>query len=56
MDRGAWQVMAHTVPKSWTQLKQFSMHASVCVYVCVCVCVYECINPSVVFHCMRPHY
>ena len=27
MDRGAWQATVHRVTKSWTQLKQFSMHA-----------------------------
>ena len=26
MDRGAWWVTVHSVAKSWTQLKQFSMH------------------------------
>ena len=26
-DRGAWQTMVHRVAKSWTQLKQLSMHA-----------------------------
>ena len=26
MDRGAWQVMVHGVPKSWTRLKRLSMH------------------------------
>ena len=37
MDRGAWQVTVHTIPKSWTQLKQLSMHASVCVCMSVLV-------------------
>ena len=27
MDRGAWQAMVHGIAKSWTQLKQLSMHA-----------------------------
>ena len=27
MDRGAWQAAVHGVVKSWTQLKQLSMHA-----------------------------
>ena len=27
MDRGAWWAMVHRVAKSWTQLKQLSMHA-----------------------------
>ena len=27
MDRGAWQFTVYGVPKSWTQLKLFSMHA-----------------------------
>ena len=27
MDRGAWWATAHRVLKSWTQLKQLSMHA-----------------------------
>ena len=26
MDRGAWQATVHRVTKSWTQLKQLSMH------------------------------
>ena len=26
-DRGAWWVTVHRVPKSWTQLKELSMHA-----------------------------
>ena len=26
MDRGDWWAMAHKVTKSWTQLKQLSMH------------------------------
>ena len=26
MDRGAWQATVHRVAKSWTQLKQLSMH------------------------------
>ena len=28
MDRGAWWATFYTVTKSWTRLKQFSMHAS----------------------------
>ena len=31
MDRGAWQTIAHKVPKSWTWLKQVSMHAFFCI-------------------------
>ena len=31
MDRGAWQAIVHRVAKSWTQLKQLSMHMRVCV-------------------------
>ena len=27
MDRGAWWATVHRVAKSWTQLKQLSMHA-----------------------------
>ena len=27
VDRGAWQATVHRVTKSWTQLKQMSMHA-----------------------------
>ena len=27
MDRGAWQATVHGIAKSWTQLKQPSMHA-----------------------------
>ena len=26
MDRGAWQAIAHRIKKSWTRLKQLSMH------------------------------
>ena len=26
MDRGAWRATVHTVTKSWTQVKQLSMH------------------------------
>ena len=26
MDRGAWWVTVHGVPKSWTRLKRLSMH------------------------------
>ena len=26
MDRGAWRAIVHRVTKSWTRLKQFSMH------------------------------
>ena len=26
MDRGAWRVIVHSVTKTWTQLKQHSMH------------------------------
>ena len=26
MDRGAWRAMVHRVAKSWTPLKQLSMH------------------------------
>ena len=26
-ERGAWLVTVHRVPKSWTQLKELSMHA-----------------------------
>ena len=27
MDRGAWWAVVHRIAKSWTQLKQLSMHA-----------------------------
>ena len=30
MDRGAWQATVHGITKSWTQLKQFSMHEIEC--------------------------
>ena len=33
MDRGAWQAMVHRVAKSWTQLKQLSMHAHISVII-----------------------
>ena len=26
MDRGAWQATVHRIAKSWTHLKQLSMH------------------------------
>ena len=29
MDRGAWWVTVHRVTKSWTQLKQLSMHTRI---------------------------
>ena len=29
MDRGAWKAMVHSVAKSQTRLKQFSMHACI---------------------------
>ena len=32
MDRGAWWAMVHRVTKSWTQLKQLSIHAHTIVY------------------------
>ena len=35
MDREAWQVTVHTVPKSQTWLKQISMHT----HMCVCVLI-----------------
>ena len=35
MDRGAWQTTVHTVSKSWTQLKQHSMH--ILLYGCVII-------------------
>ena len=41
MDKGAWQAIAHGVPKSQTQ-PSMSMHMCVCV--CVCVCI------SILFH------
>ena len=28
LDRGAWQATAHGIEKSWTQLKQLSMHVN----------------------------
>ena len=28
MDRGAWQATVHGIAKSWTWLKQLSMHAA----------------------------
>ena len=30
MDREAWWTVVHRVAKSWTQLKQFSMHSMLC--------------------------
>ena len=35
MNRGAWQAVVHRVSKSWTCLKQLSMHTCMCVCVCV---------------------
>ena len=35
MDRGAWQATVHRVAKSWTQLKQHSMH--ILLYGCVII-------------------
>ena len=32
MDRGAWWATVHRVTKSWTQLKQLSMHPRACSY------------------------
>ena len=32
MDRGAWQATVHRVTKSWTPLKQLSMHACIRVF------------------------
>ena len=32
MERGAWQATVHGVTKSWTQLKQLSMHALLITY------------------------
>ena len=32
MDRGTWQATVQGVAKSWTQLKQLSMHAHINVY------------------------
>ena len=32
MDRGTWQAMVHRVAKSWTRLKQLSMHAHSGIY------------------------
>ena len=29
MDRGAWRATVHKVPKSWTRLKQLSMHTRI---------------------------
>ena len=29
MDRGAWRATVHKVPKSWTRLKQLSMHTCI---------------------------
>ena len=32
MDRGAWRATLHRIAKSWTQLKQLSMHAHTCTH------------------------
>ena len=39
MERGAWETIIHGVTKSWTELKQLSMHTRLYIYMCVCVCV-----------------
>ena len=33
MDRGTWQTIVHIITKSWTRLKQLSMHAYAYVYI-----------------------
>ena len=33
MDRETWQATVHGVTKSWTQLKQLSMHAYIYIYI-----------------------
>ena len=30
LDRDVWLAIAHSVPKSWTQLKQLSIHTLTC--------------------------
>ena len=35
MDRGAWRAIVHEVTKSWTLLKQLSMHSTLSVVFCV---------------------
>ena len=46
MGRGALQAIVLRVRKSWTQLRQLSMHTYMCtcVYMCVCLCVYVYMN------------
>ena len=36
MDQGAWRALVHSVTRSWTQVKQLSMHA----YMCMCIYIY----------------
>ena len=43
MDQGAWRALVHSVARSWTQVKQLSMHAYMCMCLCVCVCVCVCV-------------
>ena len=45
MGRGALQATVHRIRKSWTQLRQLSMHTYMCacVYKYMCVCIYVCI-------------
>ena len=33
MDRGTWQTIVHIITKSWTRLKQLSMHTYAYVYI-----------------------
>ena len=52
--RGALQATVHRIRKSWTQLRQLSMHTYMCacvykymcvyVYMYVYICIYECIH------------
>ena len=37
MDRGAWWALVHRVTRSWAQVKQFIMHA----YMCMCIYMYK---------------
>ena len=47
MDRGAWQATVHRVTKSWTQLKQLSMHAYSYIY--YILYIYICIYASILY-------
>ena len=40
LDRGAWRATVHRVTKSWTRLKQPSMHPHTLIYICIYISIY----------------